>query len=44
MRDRYKSVLGDVKDLTKDLKYSAKEIDKINIREVDTSSELEEKR
>ena len=40
MRERYERVMGDVKDLARDLRDSTKEIERINIREMETSSEL----
>ena len=41
MRELYERVLGDVKDLTRDLRDSTNEIERINIREMDTSSDME---
>ena len=41
MRERCERVLGDFKDLTRDLRDSTKEIERINMREIETSYELE---
>ena len=41
MRERYEMFLGDVKYLMIDLRDSTKEMERIKIREMETSSELE---
>ena len=41
MKERYDRFLEGVKDLTRDLRDSTKEIERIKIREIETSSKLE---
>ena len=41
MREWYERVLGDVKDLTRDLRDRTEEMERIKIREMETSSKLE---
>ena len=43
MREQYERVLGNVKDLTRYLRNRTKDMERIKTREIDTSSDMEEK-
>ena len=43
MREKYDRALGDVKDLTRDMRYMTKDKESINIRGTETSSNMEGK-